>query len=170
MKFRIRNPGEVYQKRLKHLRDSVRMNTGANLGYTETCLKNKEELNREKKLTRLAQVVRLWGLKVRLVRKLTDSKKREDDKEIMLDLRHIKQRTNPRQWWCRQAGVWVQGQSSLLNEFTPPKWPLTVSSVLRRPHVSFQPLWAPGTHVVHLHTQWQNMHRSAEHEITDTGG
>lgn len=81
------------------------MNTGANLGYTETCLKNKAELNRERKLTRLDQVVRLQGLKVRLVRKLTDSKKREDDKEIMLDLRHIKQRTNPRQWWCRQAGV-----------------------------------------------------------------
>lgn len=28
-----------------------------------------------------------------MVRKLTDSKKREDDKEIMLDLRHIKQKT-----------------------------------------------------------------------------
>lgn len=38
---------------MRHLRGSVRrMNTGVNLGYTETCLKNKAELNRERKLTR----------------------------------------------------------------------------------------------------------------------
>lgn len=44
-------------------------------------------------------------MKARLVRKLTDSKKREDDKEIMLDLRHIKQTKKPQTvvvqtGWC----------------------------------------------------------------------